>query len=232
VNNISGLTASSFGELIEPATDAESNERFRDRIIEKIAGPAENGNRQHYKTWAESVEGVGRARIISLFAGPNTVMGVIVGADGISAAQTVIDRVQEFIDPITLGVTFEVDGEVFEVGDALGDGVANIGAHFVAVAPTALMIDVSFTAELQSATVEQIKESATEAIIEYLKNLTLNTPERQTVIVRVSAITQILYTLPGLLDYSDLMLNGDTSNIELNNRQVPIIGEVTVNAVI
>jgi uncharacterized phage protein gp47/JayE len=233
VNNISGLASSTFGELIEPGTEAEGDERFRDRIIEKIAGPAENGNRQHYKTWSESVEGVGRAKIIPLFAGANTVMGVIIGADGLPAAQTVVERVQEYIDPITLGTTVEDNGDTVYVGDGLGDGVANIGAHYLAVAPDGFTIDVSFVAEFnQGTTIEQIRERATTAITEHLKDLALNTPERQAVIVRVSAITQILYSIQGLIDYSNLSLNGENSNVELNNRQVPIVGEVSVNAVI
>ena len=233
VNNISGLTSSDFGSLIEPGVNREEDEPFRDRIIGKIAGPSENGNRHHYKTWCESVTGVGRARIIPLFAGPNTVMGVIVGTDGLPAVQSVIERVQEYIDPMTLGKTVEVNGEIIPVGDGLGDGVANIGAHFAAVAPEGLTIDISFAAEAkQESSIEQIKADATKAITEYLKGLTLNTPERQTVIVRMSSISSILYTLPGLLDYTSLTLNGNTSNIQLSNTQIAVIGEVSVSAVI
>jgi hypothetical protein len=73
-----------------------------------------------------------------LFAGENTVMGVIIGVDGLPAVQNIIDQVQEYIDPITLGISFVVDDETIAAGDGLGDGVANIGVHFAAVAPNAL----------------------------------------------------------------------------------------------
>ena len=231
-NNITGLTSSTFGDLIEPGADEESDDDFRKRILEKIAGAALNGNRQHYKTWAESIEGVGRARIIPLFAGPNTVMAVIIGADGLPAAQTVVDRVQEYIDPMTLGKTVVVGGETIPVGDGLGDGVANIGAHLAAVSPTPLKIDISFAVECQpGTTIAQIKADTTTALIAYLKDLALNTPEKQEVVVRVSAINALLFAQPGLIDYADLTLNGQPGNVELNDRQVAVIGEVAVSAI-
>jgi uncharacterized phage protein gp47/JayE len=49
MNNIAGLAVSQFGVLIEPGADTESDDNYRERIREKISGPAENGNRQHYK---------------------------------------------------------------------------------------------------------------------------------------------------------------------------------------
>ena len=233
VNNISGLTSASFGVLVEPGGDTESDDNFRERIQEKIAGPAENGNRQHYKTWCESIPGVARARIIPLFAGENTVMGVLIGMDGLPAAPTVVERVQEYIDPMTLGITVDVANETIPVGDGLGDGVANIGAHFAAVAPARVNIDVSFAAELRAgATLAQIKADAEVAVTAYLKELALTTPERLNVIVRISAITSFLYNIPGLLDYSDLTLNGVSSNIELTVRQIAALGEVSVSAIV
>lgn len=233
VESISGLTVSTFGDLIIPGSDAESDDDYRERIQEKIAGPAENGNRQHYKTWCESIPGVGRARIIPLFAGENTVMGVIVGTDGTPAAAAVVEQVQEYIDPITLGETVTVDDETIPVGDGLGDGVANIGAHFAAVAAAGVSVNVSFSAELKSgATLAQVKEEAVTAITDYLKDLALNTPEKQAVIVRLSDVGSIIHTLSGLLDYAALKLNGETANIEISDRQVAVLGEVTVSEIV
>lgn len=60
------LTACSIVEELEPGADDEDDESLRKRVQEKIAGPAENGNQQHYKTWCESISGVGRARIVPL----------------------------------------------------------------------------------------------------------------------------------------------------------------------
>ena len=214
--------------------------------MEKIAGPAENGNRQHYKTWAESISGVGRARIIPLFAGPNTVMAVVIDTKGMPASQTVLDRVQEHIDPISNGLMVDIgpeglpverpavaaEGDIVVVGNGLGDGKANIGAHFAAVAPSAVAIDVEFSAELaHGVSSNQIIDDVKRGIGEYFLDLNLNNPERMPLVVRLSRISSILHNCDGLIDYANLTLNG-SGNIGLTDRQVAVLGEVKINAYI
>ena len=41
VNEIAGMTAATFGELIESGTEEEDDDSLRTRVQEKIAGPAE-----------------------------------------------------------------------------------------------------------------------------------------------------------------------------------------------
>lgn len=222
VNNIEELTATTFGELFERGVDEEDDDSLRARLQEKIAGPAENGNRQHYRTWCEEVDGVGRARIIPLWNGPNTVKGVIIDPTGKPATAAVIARVQEYIDPDD-----DNDGE----GDGLGEGVANIGAHFTAVAPTEHKINVSFTAVLSAAvTTEEAEGAAEEVVAAYLQDLTMNSEDDDTIVVRISAIGALINSLSCVTDYSNLTLNGGTENITPGATAVATIGEVTVNA--
>lgn len=221
VNNLPNLTAASFGEIIELGTDEESDDDLRARLREKMSGPAENGNKQHYRTWCEEVEGVGRARIVPLWKGPNTVKGIIISPDGTPATEALIERVQTKIDPDNDG-----DGE----GDGLGEGVANLGAHFTAVKPEECTIDIEFNAVLTGgATQEQTVNEATTAIKEYLKGLTLNTPDEEAIVVRISAVGAIINGLSSILDYNSLTFNGETANIEPGNEAVAVIGGVTVN---
>ena len=51
VNNIPDLTAATFGEVMEAGAEEESDDDLRERLREKMSGPAENGNKQHYRTW-------------------------------------------------------------------------------------------------------------------------------------------------------------------------------------
>lgn len=218
LNNIGGLTASTFGKIVEPGTNTENDEDLRQRIREKIAGPAENGNRQHYKTWCEEVTGVGRARIIPFWNGENTVKGVLLGADGLAATEGVVERVQEFVDP---------------GGTGLGNGTANIGAHFTAIAAEALPISISFEAVLSSGSTEAAaREESVTAICEYLKELALSSPDDQKAVVRVSAIGTLLYSLPSIIDYAGLALNGAAANIEIETTQVAVLEEVVISAII
>ena len=196
---------------------------------EKIAGPAENGNKQHYKTWCEGREGVGRARIFPLWNGPNTVKGVLIDTTGKPCGNAKVAEVQHYIDPAAMGYTAVVDGKSYVVGDGLGEGVANLGAHFTAAAATPLAVSISFSAEIASgATKDAVRQEATTAIAEYFKELVLKTTEAADIVVRVSNIGAILSSLTTLLDYSDLKLNGSAHNIIPGEDDVPIVGEVVI----
>ena len=214
VDTISGLTAASVTEEIEPGSDEEDDENLRLRLQEKIAGPAENGNIQHYKTWCEEVSGVGRARIISLWNGPNTVKGVLIDTDGGPASDAVVDRVQEYIDPGSTG---------------LGEGVANIGAYFTAVAASPVEVAISFSVTLaKGGVLEEVQAAAETALKEHIKEVNLSTSDAETATLRISTVGNVIYSLPGVLDYADLRFNGQTANIELTKEEVFTLGEVTV----
>lgn len=230
VNNIEGLTSATFGAIYENGSNEEDDESLRTRVQEKIAGPAENGNKQHYKTWCESIDGVGRARIFPLWNGPNTVKAVLLDGEGQPCSPSKIAEVQNYIDPATKGYTATVDGRTYTVGDGLGEGVANLGAHFTAAGAIPLTINVSFKAELASgATPDAAQQEATEGIEAYFKGLVLDTAEAADIVVRVSAVGAILSGLQTILDYSDLKLNGAAVNISPGEDGVPVIGEVIVS---
>lgn len=233
VDTVVGMTSANFAGVYEYGTDAEEDDALRERIMEKVAGPAENGNKQHYKTWCESRDGVGRARIEPLWNGENTVKAVLISPLGLPVPESVVADVQQYVDPADLGMTVEVGGKVYTVGDGLGNGVANIGAHFTAVAAEPLAIDLAFSAELASGrTLEELQEAVSSAVADYLEDLVVNAEESEVVIVRLSAIGAILSGLPRcLVDYHDLTLNGGTDNIRAGDDEVPVLGEVAIRVV-
>ena len=229
INNIEGLAAATFGDIYEHGTDAEDDENFRARLREKISGPAENGNKQHYKTWCESIDGVGQARIYPLWNGPNTVKAVLIDGTGQPCGAPKVAEVQEYVDPATKGYTATVDGRVYVVGDGLGEGVANLGAHFTAAAAIAVTIDVEFTAEIRSSsTKDTAQEEAIEAIEVYFRELVLENEDAADVVVRYTTVGAIIAGLDSVLDYSGLTLNGGTENIRPGEDGVPVLGEVVV----
>ena len=214
VNTVDGLTRAEFGSLVEPGQDTESDEDYRSRIQDKIGGPAQNGNKHHYKSWCEEIAGVGRARIIPLWNGENTVKGVLLDPDGAPVSETVVERVQEHIDP---------------GGTGLGEGVANIGAHFTAAAAVPIYITVSCSITLADGySVEGVQTSAIAAIQAYLRGLALNTADDEEMVVRISSIGAMIHALPGVVDYADLTVNDSTGNISVAGDHVAVLEEVVV----
>lgn len=230
VNTIEGLMSSVFGTVYAYGTDDETDDDLRLRIQEKIAGPAENGNRQHYKTWCESVNGVGLARITPLWNGPNTVKGVLISPDGLPCSEETIKKVQAYIDPATKGFTAEVGGKTYVVGDGLGEGVANLGAHFTAAAAESKDIIVEFKAILANGkTTDDAVKEITDALTAYFKDIVMNTDIASDIIVRITSIGAIIAGASSVIDYSDLTLNGGTSNIFPGDDGVPVVSGVIVN---
>ena len=230
VNNIQGLESSTFGAILEYGTDTEDDDGLRQRVQEKIGGPAENGNCQHYKTWCESYDGIGKARIFPLWNGPNTVKAVLINPVAMPCSSELVAEVQEYIDPATNGYTTTVDGITYVVGDGLGEGVANLGAHFTAASAISTSINVAFTATLTSgSTAQDAKTEFETAFTAYLKNLVLTTESSSDVVVRPSQVGAIIIGLDAVQDYSGLTLNGDTANITPGDNYIPVMGTVTIS---
>lgn len=232
METIEGLSSATFGEIYIPGEEQETDDSLRKRVQEKIAGPAENGNKQHYKTWCESIDGVSKARIFPLWNGPNTVRAALINSLGLPSSPETVQKVQTYIDPNLNGYTVTIDGVTYPVGDGLGEGVANIGAHFTASAATETEIDVEFDATLASGyTKDDAEQEATQAIEEYFKTLALESEDAADVTVRLTAVGAIISGLSSVLDYTDLKLNGESHNIQPGEYGVPVLGEVTVNVV-
>ncbi|MEZ3491585.1 MAG: baseplate J/gp47 family protein [Lachnospiraceae bacterium] len=232
VDDIENLEYVRLGEIYILGADEEPDDALRARLREKIAGPAENGNRQHYKTWCESVDGVGRARIDPLFAGENTVRAVLYSADGLPASPEVVKAVQDYIDPITQNYKFtDREGNEYICGDGFGNGVANLGTHFFAVSAQAFHIAVSFSVVLtDGSTLEGCRKAAVEAITDYLQTLVLDSDEGMGIIIRISLVGAMIAKLEEVLDYENLTLNGAQSNITVDSADVPVLEGVTVIA--
>lgn len=232
VNTVIGMTSANFKSIYEYGTDAETDDSLRERMIEKVSGPAENGNRQHYKSWCESISGVGQALITPLWNGENTVKAVLISPLGLPVSSMVEAAVQEYVDPDNLGTIVSVNGKTYNVGDGLGNGVANIGAHFTAVAATAHTINIEFTGELvDGKTAAEVEAVVSDAVTGYFKGLVLDDENNdEGVVVRINAVGALLSGLAEyLVDYNSLKLNNAATNITLDSDEVPVLGEVVVN---
>ena len=217
VNSISGLTSATFGAISTYGTDKESDEGLRERLRRKISGPAENGNKAHYKAWCEEVDGVGRAKIVPLWDGPNTVKGVLISHNGTAVSSAVVSAVQQYVDPD---------------GAGLGEGAANLGAHFTAVSATELSINVTLTGVEPASgyTVAEATEAIRTAVIAYLKNQALTATDENSTRIYVSAVGAEILALSSVSVYATLKLNNNTTYVTVASDKVAVIGTVSVNA--
>lgn len=212
--DVDGLISATLGELLIPAIDVEDDDSARERLINKISGPDENGNKSQIRTWCESVDGVGAARIMPLWNGPNTVAGVIVGKNGLVPTSGVVEAVQTYLDPGCTG---------------MGEGVANLGQFFTAIAVEAVTIDISVSVlKKEDSTYSGIQTNFKELLKKYFQQLALEDYARG-MAVRYVRIGAILEGMDEVIDYDKLTLNGKPANVTFTMLQIPVLGEVAVD---
>lgn len=156
-----------------------------------------------------------KASIVPLWAGENTVKGILIDTEGGPASEAVVQRVQEYIDP---------------GGTGLGEGQANIGAHFTATSATAKRVNISFSVTLaKGGDLASIRSAAQTALKAQIKSINLTTDDSETPTLRISTVGNTIYSLLGVLDYANLRFNGQTANVEAGKEEVFVLGEVTVS---
>lgn len=213
--DVDGLISATLGKIAVPALDIENDDSARRRLHNRISGPDENGNKSHIRTWCESVEGVGRARVIPLWKGDNTVAAVIISKDGEVPTEEIIENVQEYLDPGAAG---------------MGEGVATIGQFFTALSSQPVIINVSVTViKTSSISYSEIQEDFREKLTEYCRSIAMMEEFSADIKVRYNRIGAILSNMESVIDYEGLLVNGGLENISFNIYQIPVMGEVIVN---
>ena len=192
----------------EPASGgyaAETDDALRERYVEAKSCPPTSGNVHHYKMWAKEVPGVGDAKVYPLWAGDNTVQIVIINDQMQTADETLIEAVQEHIDP---------------EGKGLGLGEAPVGAYCTVTSAEALTIDISGTLAVLDGYTVDIQP----AIREYLQSIAFKENY-----VSYARIGDAIFDVAGVKDHAELLVNRGTANISVPEKSVAVLGTVTIN---
>lgn len=142
-----------------------------------------------------------------------TVSLTIINSEYRAASNTLLETVQQIIDPP------EYAGE--------GYGVAPIG-HVVTI-KTVQELPISFSFDLTYQAgydFESCSSSIYEAIDTYLNELNKGWAENETIIIRISKIESRMLDVMGIIDITNTMLNGKAQNLVLNSDEIAIRGEV------
>ncbi|WP_346234490.1 baseplate J/gp47 family protein [Lysinibacillus telephonicus] len=220
IEYIDGLQSAELTEVLIPGEDEEDTEAFRTRYFNSFESVSFGGNRADYKEKVGALNGVGGVRVYRAKYGAGTVGLTIINSQFEKPSQTLIDAVQQAIDPL------EMQGE--------GVGLAPID-HVVTVSPVEeTTIDVTLNITYQTGwTWADIQANVLQVIDGYLKELAEEwakaatyEEDHQGVVVRVSQIETRLLGVAGVLDIANTQLNGQSLNIELDKEAIPIRGVV------
>lgn len=181
--------------------NAETDDELKERYYEKLQRPGKAGNVYHYLEWAKSVVGVGGAKVTPRWNGALTVKVTIIDSNKTPADEELIKKVTSYIG-----------------------GEMPFGADLTVEGATGVPINVQVTINLVDEYIqENVVNTIKTNITNYLKDIAFNTN-----FVSYAKIGSIIIDSEGVLDYQNLLVNSGTSNIQINENEVAILGGVTV----
>lgn len=216
LRNYSGVSGFS-NDAADGGADPETDGALLARYLERMRKPATSGNPWHYQRWAKEVEGVGAARIVSKWNGPGTVKVIVADQDLQPATAAAVSACAAHIEeerPIGPAVTVE--------------------------AAKTLEITVEASVTLESgAGVSGVRAALEEAVAEYLRStaasafggsvdLQFEAMDAGAYALLFNRIAFLLLSIPGVVDYTALALNGGTENLTIPADTLPVLKEVTV----
>lgn len=204
-DNPDGLTYAMLIECLVEGENETPDEDIRTAYYEFINSTISEGNVGQYKRWCEEYSGIGNFKIFPLWNGANTVKVSILSASNHAASQSLVNEFQEYLDPNTSG---------------MGDGVAPIGAFVTVTTATELPINVSANVKLKSGYSDT--SVITTALGDYFANISY-----EKFVVAYMNVGAAILNVEGVESISNLLINGGTADITLENEQIPVVGTAT-----
>lgn len=154
------------------------------------------------------------ASINKLLTVGGTVKLVIINSEFRKPSSTLINKVQEEIDPTNTA------GE--------GDGIAPIGhvVNVVGVKEEPINITLSLVEYETGYSFDKLKDAIEAAVDNYLLDLRQTWASNPNLIVRTSQMEAQLLLIEGIVDMKAVLLNDQAENVTLGSDSIPVRGEV------
>lgn len=212
IDYIQGLQNIEITELLIPGEDEEDTEIFRKRYFDSFDSKAYGGNVEDYLKKTNSIPGVGSTKVTPVWNGGGTVKLTILDSNFDKANETLIETVQNIIDPTM---------------DATGIGIAPIG-HIVTV-DTVKEVKVNIKTQItfeDTYSFENLRESIKEVISSYLLEIRKDWANQNNPIVRIAQIESRILSMNGVVDIINTKINEVENNLILSKYEIPVIGEI------
>ena len=227
ITYLAGLESAQITDVLVPGEDEETDDAFRQRLITALNEKPFGGNVAAYREYIGGLDGVGGVQVYPTWDGGGTVKCSIIGADWEPASETLVETVQNAVDP--------------PPNQGLGLGMAPIGAKVTIVAPTSVAINVSATLTLATGyVIGQVQGPVESAISSYLQTVregwatpTVPGGVEYQADVYLAQIISAMIGVPGVVNATNVQLNGTAADVSLTQtgttQQVPTEGTVTLS---
>ena len=205
---IENLESAILGEVVIAGEDEEDDESLRLRYFSSFEKEAFGGNKRDYEEKIGSIEGVGVVKVYPTWAGGGTVKIKFLDAEHNVPSSELVQMVQESVDPL------ETSGE--------GLGIAPIGHKVTVEGAEEVGVQITTQLTFRETSWEHVRQDVVDVVEKYFRELRAKWSEND-VVVRISQIEARLLDIEGIIDVQGTKLNGNSSNLYLNDEQVPVL---------
>lgn len=214
--NHTGLTEAKIIEVSVEGEDDEETETYRNRLLANVNTDAFGGNKSDYKARVGSINGVGGVKVYSgiEWNGGGTVKVVFTTSSFSVPSQTLVDQVQNEIDPIVSGGS--------------GSGIAPIGHIVTCLGASAATVNVTadFTFSDERYHLNACIDNMKNAIDAHFLKLNQDWEDLQKITVRIADIISVLMGVEGVLDVQNVKLNGSDANLVVDKDSLVVRGTI------
>lgn len=216
IEYIDGLTSAELTAVLIPGEDEEDTEVLRQRYLDSFETNPYGGNKQDYIQKTNALPGVGSTKPTPIWNGGGTVKLTILDSAFNKASSTLIETVQEAIDPSS--------------SPGQGLGIAPIG-HVVTVdTATEITVNIATIVTLDTGyTWGMVEPDVLAAMEAYLLEIRTDWANQTLSYVRIAQIETRMLAIAGIIDITGTTINGSAQNLTLNNYEIPVLGAVTAS---
>ena len=204
-----GLSYAAITECLIQGENETSDADIEKYYFTYISRNNSDGNVAQYEFWCSEYPNIGNYKIFPCWNGKNTVKVSILDSDNKSASDELINEFQEYLDPNSEG---------------MGNGKAPIGSIVTVTTASILPINISAKVSLKN---DVLNTSSIEpALKAYLSDIAYTSET-----VSYIAIAATMLNAEGISNVSEVLVNNGTSDIILENEQIPELGELNITVV-
>lgn len=228
VYNMPGLATATLTDVLIPGEEEQDIEDLRDEYFNTINQKAFGGNITQYRKFVMDLEGVSVCQIYPVWNGGGTVKISFLDSDYNKPSQTLVDEVQQAVDP---HYNDEYAGK--------GLGTAPIGHVVTVVGPTNLTVNIVSQIETMAGyTVQQVTpviiENLTNFFLELRKNWANATSLNEySLKIIYEKVKSVILNTTGVENILSCTLNNASVDIVLTEnsttQQIPVLGTVIIN---
>lgn len=216
IDYVEGLESATATEILIPGEDEEDTEDFRERYLNDFNPMRFGGNIAQYIDWVNAIDGVGGSRVQRRVAGERKVIVTIINSEYSKASSTLVETVQNSLDPHE---------------DGRGDGIAPIGHEVSVVAADNETINISINVDFDTgyswSNMATAIEGAIQGYLLELRTAWKNYSSGTNTTVRISQIENKILALTGVVDVSGTKINSVAANYSVTDNKIPVLGVIT-----